>query len=267
MSEVQTAFNLDARTSSSYGRPFDPHVSAESLYEGRAPGGTLDTMNARRFLVHWTAGSAVATLLGLGFGSFIGLMGLHEEGLATAVPSAVVFAAAIAVTVGLVQGGMLAAQLPGLSPTRWAMWTGLGALVGWGVIAYPLRLLTAADAAALSRVTVMLTAAGMGLAAGGVVATAQWWELRRHLPRAGWSIPLLAVAWMVAAAVFFVAPDLLDDSSELVAVSVLAALLLVAGAIVAAIQGAGLVRLLRAVPKPGSERLDAPQATVQSAGH
>lgn len=223
-------------------------------------------MNARRFLAGWTAGSAVATLLGLGIGGFVGLMGLHEEGLATAVPSTVVLAATIAVTVGLVQGGMLAAQLPGLSPTRWAAWTGLGALVAWGVIARPLRLLTAADAVRLSWVTVVLTAAGMGLAAGGVVATAQWFELRRYLPHAGRSIPSLAVAWMVGAVVFFVAPGLSEDSSELVAVSVVVAILLLTGAIVAAIQGAGLVRLLRAVPKPRSEGLHT-QATVQSTGH
>lgn len=234
-------------------RPTGPNAAAESLYEGRAPSGTLSTMKAPRILARWIGGSAVATLLGLGFGGFLGLMGLHEEGLATTVPSTVVFAAAIAVTVGLVQGGILAAELPGLSPTRWAAWTGLGAIVAWAVIAYPLRLLTAVDAVGLSRVTVVLTAAAIGLAGGGVVATAQWFELRRHVDHAGWSIPSLAVAWMVGAVVILVPKGLGDAGSELVAVSVAAAALLLTGAVVASIQGAGLVRILRAGPKPDTD--------------
>jgi len=37
-------------------------------------------MTKGRFLTRWITGSAFATLFGLGFGGFIGLMGLHGGG-------------------------------------------------------------------------------------------------------------------------------------------------------------------------------------------
>lgn len=202
-------------------------------------------MRAGRFLPWWIAGSALATFVGLGFGGFIALMGLHEGSLFTAVPAAMMLGVAIALSVGLVQGLVLAARVDGLSAARWALDTGLGSVAAWALIGYPVRLLTAVDADARAWATVLPAAAGIGLVVGIVVAAAQWFELRRHAAHAGWSIPLLAVAWIVGAVVFFTANGLLAQvDAEAVAVSGAAAALLLTGAIVAAVQGSGLARLL-----------------------
>jgi len=177
-------------------------------------------MTKGRFLTRWIAGSAFATLFGLGFGGFIGLM-------------------------GLIQGAMLAARFAGLSAIRWAVNTGLGTLAAWALIAYPVRLLTATDADTQAWTTVMPTAAGIGLVVGTVVATAHWFELRRHADHAVWSIPLLAVAWTTGAGAFFTANGLISEvGSEGTAVARAAGVLLLTGAIVAAVQGIGLVRIL-----------------------
>lgn len=221
-----------------------------------------ETMNRRKFLAKWIGGSAAASLVGLGFGGFIGLMGLHEGSVATVLPSGLVFGAVIAGTVGLMQGTLLADRLSGLAANQWAAKTGLGAMVAWGVIAYPIRELTAVDAASPSWTSLVLMAAGTGLAAGVIVAFLQWFELRRHLHHAYWSVPLLGIAWGVGSIVFFAANKIVEEAgSELVAVATAAGILLLVGAIVAAIQGFGLVRLLPPDIEP--ERPD-PRARVSS---
>ncbi|HZL04713.1 MAG TPA: hypothetical protein VFE45_04710, partial [Coriobacteriia bacterium] len=74
---------------------------------------------------------------------------------------------------------------------------------------------------------------------------AQWFELRRHADHAVWSIPLLAVAWTIGAGAFFTANGLISEvGSEGTAVAGAAGVLLLTGAIVAAVQGIGLVRIL-----------------------
>ena len=83
-------------------------------------------MTKGRFLTRWITGSAFATLFGLGFGGFIGLMGLHEGGLVTAVPAALMLSGAVAFSVGLIQGAVLAARFAGLSAIRWAISPGSG---------------------------------------------------------------------------------------------------------------------------------------------
>ncbi len=215
-------------------------------------------MQERRFLVRWIGGSAAATLFGLGIGGFVGLMGLHEGEIGTFVPSTLVFSAAVAGTVGLVQGTILAERLAGLTPTKWASRTGTGAIVAWIVIAYPVRMLTAADAVRPSWLNLVLVAAGVGLAVGVLVSIAQWFELRKYVAGALWSVPLLGGAWMAGAVVFFVANRLVEEfglldgvGSELVAVSVAAAVLLMTGGFVAAIQGLGLIRVLGVRQPPG----------------
>jgi hypothetical protein len=202
-------------------------------------------MTRGRFLTRWIAGSAFATLFGLGFGGFIGLLGLHEGGLVTAVPAALMLSGAVAFSVGLIQGSLLAVRFAELSPIRWAVNTGLGALAAWALIAYQVGLLTAPDSDTRAWTTVMPTAAGIGLVVGTVVATAQWFELRRHADHAVWSIPLLAVAWTIGSGAFFTANGLMSEvGSEGTAVARAAGVLLLTGAIVAAVQGIGLVRIL-----------------------
>lgn len=203
-------------------------------------------MDEKRFLASWVGGSAAASLLGLGIGGFLALMGLHS-GLATAVPSALVLTAVITLTVGLVQGTVLAARFTRLSAPRWAALTGLGTLGAWAVIGYPVRMLTRPDAEVDAWATVLPLAVLIGGTVGVLVSWAQWFELRRHATHALRSIPLLAVAWTLGALILFAGNGLLAGTgSEAAAVATGAAVLLLAAAVVAAIQGLGLLRILRA---------------------
>ncbi|MBT8199783.1 MAG: hypothetical protein KJO36_04620, partial [Acidimicrobiia bacterium] len=212
-------------------------------------------MNRRTFLIKWIGGSAAASLVGLGIGGFIGLMGLHEGSIGTILPSGLVFGTVIAGTVGLMQGTILSDRLDGLTPNQWAAKTGVGAMVAWAVIAYPIRELTAVDAVSLPGTELVLVAAGIGLAAGLIVSFSQWLELRRHVHHAFWSVPLLGVAWGVGAIVFFAANEIVEEAgSELAGVATAAGILLLVGSIVASIQAVGLVRLL-----PGTLDEQSPQ--------
>ncbi len=221
-------------------------------------------MNTRKFLIKWIGGSAAASLVGLGIGGFIGLMGLHEGSMATVLPSGLVFGAVIAGTVGLMQGTILSDLMDDLMPNQWAAKTGVGAMVAWGVIAYPIQELTAVEAAPISWTKLLVVASGIGVAAGLIVSFLQWLELRQHVPRALWSIPLLGVAWGVGAIVFFAANEMVEEAgSELVGLLTAAGILFLVGAIVAAIQAVGLVRLLSGTfeaQAPGQQPAAVPDA-------
>lgn len=113
------------------------------------------------------------------------------------------------------------------------------------MIAYTVRLLTATDSDTRAWTTVLPTAIGIGLVVRTVVATAQWFELRRRADHTVWSIPILAVAWTIGAGAFFTANGLISAvGTEGTAVAGAAGVLLLTGAIVAAVQGIGLARIL-----------------------
>lgn len=93
-----------------------------------------------------------------------------------------------------------------------------------------------------------------GAAAGVIllcsIGFAQWLELRRHLPRAGWWVPGSAAAWCVGLVVFLgVSTPLWQPGQSprlVVLIGILAGILMAVS--MAAVTGFVLVRLLRPVP-------------------
>jgi hypothetical protein len=97
-----------------------------------------------------------------------------------------------------------------------------------------------------SRAMMMLLAAQIGVVAGPVLATAQWWVQRRHVERAWWWIPANSAAWMAGMVIIFAAMDLITAETTVTRFApILLAALFVAGAAVGAVHGAVLAWLLR----------------------
>jgi hypothetical protein len=90
----------------------------------------------------------------------------------------------------------------------------------------------------------MLMAAGMGLVAGLILASAQWRALRRYTQKAWWWLPANSLAWAAGMPLIFAAIDLAQTSGGVAqGVAIMAGALLLVGALVGAIHGLALVKL------------------------
>lgn len=206
--------------------------------------------------LRWVAANAGAELIGLGGSALLWAAGMLYLGDRIGViPSAigVVVGATLleGTAVGVAQGMVLRRRLPQLPLRTWWLATGLGALVAWILGMTPSTMMDLAEMGGsgpppeVSDALQLLLAAGMGLVLGPILALAQWWVLRRHVAGAGWWIPANALAWAVGMPVIFLGLGLaVEVASVASAVAVAALCLLVAGAVVGAVHGLFLVRLL-----------------------
>ncbi len=93
---------------------------------------------------------------------------------------------------------------------------------------------------------VLLLAVGMGATAGAALSFAQWLVLRKAVPRAGWWIPANMLAWMGGMPVIFWGIDAAQKGQPpLESFLLMAATLLLAGAVVGAINGTFLAGLAK----------------------
>jgi hypothetical protein len=84
----------------------------------------------------------------------------------------------------------------------------------------------------------------MGATAGAALSFAQWLVLRKTVPRAGWWIPANMLAWMAGMPVIFWGIDAAQKGQPpLESFLLMAATLLLAGAVVGAIHGIFLAGL------------------------
>jgi len=136
----------------------------------------------------------------------------------------------------------------------WAVATGAGAFLAWTLGMIPSTVLSlgagpssGGGAQAESSQALMYGLAFlMGLVLGPVLGFAQWLALRRYVMGAALWVPANAVAWAFGMVVIFVGIDLaMDGRFGLRAVGILVFTLACAGAVVGAIHGLALVRLLR----------------------
>lgn len=220
----------------------------------------------------WVGANALAETLGLGSTALLGLA------LATTAPPLLFALGMIAagtllegVLVGALQWWVLRDPLPRLPARAWMGATTLGAGVAWTLGMIPSTLLAGAvdpgaNAAVPSDLQMYLLAALMGLVLGPILGAPQWWVLRRHVARAVWWIPANALAWAAGMVIVFAGVGMVPEEEPGLAIVLLVlATLAVAGAVVGAIHGAVLVRLL---PRNGRVRTrrDAPRgagATVR----
>ena len=88
----------------------------------------------------------------------------------------------------------------------------------------------------------------MGLVLGPVLGFAQWLALRRYVRGAALWMPANALAWAFGMVVIFVGIDpAFDDGFGVRSVAILVFTLALAGAVVGAVHGLALVRLLHSV--------------------
>lgn len=177
----------------------------------------------------------------------------------TGVVAAVLFGTVLeGVLVGAFQARVLRDALPAFRQRPWILATSLGAGVAWLLGMIPssimaLRDVPGADDATVATSTAepgamvqLLLAALLGLVLGPVLAGAQLFVLRHYADGAGRWIPANALAWAVGMPAIFTGMDLLPwDSGGATLIVGLFAVSGAAGAIVGAVHGRALLRMMR----------------------
>lgn len=156
-----------------------------------------------------------------------------------------------ATVVGLAQWWALHPWFPAVGRRAWWLATLAGALIAYVLGYLPSTLMDlGADAGAAPVVeppqwVVLLLAAGLGAVGGAVLSFAQWLVLRRVVTGAGWWIPANMLAWAAGMPLIFWGIDLAQRGQPLwQSLLLMAATLLSAGAVVGAIHGLALVRMV-----------------------
>lgn len=223
-------------------------------------GGSSTPLSATRSLWgRWVIANAVGELIGLGGTALAALLLLPAlstaTNLATTLATAAVFIIAgtviEGVAVGTAQWLVLRRPLPRLPWRRWVAATAAGAGIAWAAGMVPSTLMALgqdAEQAATGEPRAILVyplAFLLGLLLGPVLGGAQWLVLRRSVGQAGGWIVANAVAWGGGMVLIFAGIDTLAARGIGPGTIVLAALLLAAtGALVGAIHGLALVRII-----------------------
>ena len=203
----------------------------------------------------WVAANTVGETVGLGATAAVAVAvaGAGETGRTgamVAATAALVAAGAFeGLAVGVAQWSVLRSALTALRARRWIVATVVGALVAWLLGVVPATLgggAGTAEAPPFGQAVQLVLAAVMGLVLGPVLGVPQWRVLRRHVPRASRWVLANAVAWAAGMpVVFFAAGSVPADASPRHIAFVVVAACAAAGAVVGAIHGAWLVRLVR----------------------
>ncbi len=204
----------------------------------------------------WVAANAAGELgLGVTLAAWVFLGPAIQSAVGRLVPWAAAACGVLAGTVieglcvGIAQWGVLRCIFPPRTGRAWVLAATVAACVSWSG---GMACLAASSAQAGSiplpeasgvaqYALVMLMGAGLGLTLG----IPQWWVLRRHVRQAGWWVLANVVAWALGMSGLFVVALLIpkDASRATVALVALAASVL-AGAVVGAVHGLELVRVL-----------------------
>lgn len=209
--------------------------------------------------IGWVWANSLAESVGLGAAFGIGVVlfpYLGTPGIVVALTTVAVAVLAGTLIEGMVVGTaqwlVLRRPFTAMKWRAWVLATALGAFVAWTLGMLPSTLMSAGSEtegstpAEPSAVMVYGLAALMGLAAGTILGTPQWFVLRRHVRRAALWIPANALAWVPGMVLAFVAADFIFSGSSRVGTVMLAiAALVTIGAVVGAIHGLALVWLVR----------------------
>jgi hypothetical protein len=199
----------------------------------------------------WVAATTLGELLGFLIPVAAISAGADEAAGPLRLPLVVLAGAGEGAVLGWAQSRVLRPLLPGLSATAWTVRTAAAAALAWTVGMGPSSLGAVVQGwAPGARVAVAVPAALVILLS---IGTAQWTVLRRVLPGSARWIGWTAAGWLAGLAVFLgVAAPLWhagQDVVQVAAIGVLAGVLM--ASTMAAVTGWGLVRLLRATPRPG----------------
>jgi hypothetical protein len=222
----------------------------------------------RRLWARWVLANAIGEAVGLGVTALVGAVAVLYERESSGV-LATLGAAVLAILAGtLVEGTVVGSAqwlvlrrpLPRLPWRRWAAATGAGALLAWTLGMIPSTVLSLGAGSGgggearsePSEILVYALAFIMGLALGPVLGFAQWLALRRHVRGAWLWMPANALAWAFGMVVIFAGVDpAMSGGFGVRSVAILVLTLALAGAVVGAIHGLALVRLLRSASSEG----------------
>lgn len=210
----------------------------------------------------WTLANTIGEALGLGATLLAGVLLFARlepriGPVLSAILGILVGACVEGGIVGTAQWLVLRGPLAGLSWSVWAAATAIGAGIAWALGLLPTTIIsltttsTAENSSASppnpSDLVVYSLAAALGLVAGAILALAQWWVLRRFVPRASWWILVSASAWALGMVLVFIGTSYIPESGVTASViPMLIAFVVLAGATVGAIEGLMLIWLLRA---------------------
>lgn len=146
---------------------------------------------------------------------------------------------------GAAQARVLCRRVPAIERRRWVAATGLAAGVAWTVGLLPS--LTAGRLPDWSRWLAIPLLVILGAVLLGSIGSAQWWAMRRPVPRSGSWVLSTAAAWLVGLGLFFAIATPLWQPGQpawlLIAIGLLGGLVMAAS--VAAVTGWAFVRLTR----------------------
>ncbi len=225
-----------------------------------------------RLWLRWVGANSLAELLGLGATFALDILILARVAVASSALASFVGIVLMAATgavegtvVGVFQWRVLRRPFPSITRRAWVVATVVGAVIAWFLGSLPSTLIdmggqqTGAAAQEPAAIVVSLLAAGMGLFLGAVLAIPQWLVLRRAVKGAWLWIPANCLAWALGMPVIFALVDrayaVYEAGSIAGAVLVLAGTLALAGAVVGAVHGLALVKLVsrsRFAPESGS---------------
>ncbi len=209
------------------------------------------------FWIRWVAANAVGDVLGLGLVGLITVMlaqilSWSVTYVLSIVPLFAAMGALDGAVVGFAQWTVLRSRLHNMRARSWTMATAIGAAIAWFMGTLPATVpfssegpVTVDEPIGFGMVTVLAIEMGIGAAFGAVLAVPQWLILRRYVGRALWWIPANSLAWLVAMPMIFLAADAsIPLEGIMFLLAVFAAIIAGAGALVGAIHGLVLIRLL-----------------------
>ncbi len=218
--------------------------------------------DARTLWCEWVLANAVGEALGLGLTALVGAvvfsLGAGSSGVVATLGLALLAVLAGTLVEGTVVGTaqwlVLRRPLHGMRWREWVLATGAGAFLAWtlGMVPSTVMSLGAGPSGAggsqaePSQILVYGLAFLMGLVLRPVLGFAQWLVLRRYVRGAGLWMPANALAWALGMSVIFVGIDpAIGSGFGLRAMAILILTLALAGAVVGAVHGIVLVRLVR----------------------
>jgi hypothetical protein len=208
----------------------------------------------------WVVANAWAELVGLGASGAVAFLVLRGSPATTG--AVVAGALGVVLVAGVTEGGIvgwaqhrvLRAARPELPAHRWIIATVVGALAAWLLGMTPATIVelvgVAEDATQTSSIEPGLAlqlglAVILGLVTGPILGGPQAWVLRGHVERAWRWVPANAVAWAAGMPLVFLVAGGLPPSWPVTAIiGAVAATLLLVGAVVGAVHGLVLVRML-----------------------
>jgi uncharacterized membrane protein len=224
------------------------------------------------FWRRWVAANSIGETIGLGTTFLVGFGIIAKFGESSGWISVLLFAGVAVLlgmfegfVVGAAQGSVIAQRLADFKIRSWVMATMIGALLAWTLGMLPSTLTNLAASAASSAPPmempdwiVYLLAMPLGAVAGLILASAQWVVLRHWVTRASWWLPANALAWLVGMPIIFVGTSVIQpDMSAFQAAALMLIAIAVTGAVIGAIHGWCLIKILLIAQKLPTESVAA----------